>query len=141
MNELNDIAIYILSKEVKFNQYVQPACIRNSLPNFNSPSYTSGWGIQSEFGTITSSKLYNVRLFYYPEIYCQNVFTSLTKNWNSQICAGILAGGKDSCQGIHQIFSHTIKYFLNIFEVTVGVGSIPLMALFKSILFLELPCN
>ena len=89
----------ILANPVAFNQYVQPACISKSLPNLNSPAYTSGWGYLQEGGVIPPSKLHNVKLFYYPETYCQNVYPSIDKNWKSQICAGFLTGDKDTCQG------------------------------------------
>ena len=40
--------------------------------------------------------LYNVKLTAYPPSYCSNYNTY---EWNSQICAGEYAGGKDTCQG------------------------------------------
>ena len=45
------------------------------------------------------NRLYNVKLNAYPPSYCSN-YVYITKNdWNSQICAGEYAGGKDTCQG------------------------------------------
>ena len=45
---LNDIAIFQLEKPIKFNEYVQPACMPNpsygSYPdNVTNPAFTSGW--------------------------------------------------------------------------------------------------
>jgi hypothetical protein len=43
----NDVAIYFLSSRMKFNEYVQPACLPNPsygiYPANNSSVYASGW--------------------------------------------------------------------------------------------------
>ena len=41
----------------------------------------------------------NVKLTVYNSSSCNNVYPSTTKNWNTQVCAGENAGGKDTCQG------------------------------------------
>ena len=41
----------------------------------------------------------NVKLTVYNSSSCNNVYPSTTKNWNTQVCAGEYAGGKDTCQG------------------------------------------
>lgn len=102
-NFLNDIAIYKLKTPVELNQYVQPACLPNPnsaivQPTINANVFASGWGTLSEYGS-SSSVLYNVQLTNYNPTTCNKVDSSLQKNWNAQICAGQISGGKDTCQG------------------------------------------
>jgi complement component 2/CUB/sushi domain-containing protein len=40
-----------------------------------------------------------VKITIYPGSSCDSVLPELEKNWNSEICAGELAGGKDTCFG------------------------------------------
>jgi len=40
-----------------------------------------------------------VKITIYPENSCDSVLPDIVKNWNSEICAGELAGGKDTCYG------------------------------------------
>ena len=101
---LNDIAVLKLAWEVELNDNIQLAC----LPDPNKPIYPSasggmsayamGWGTMSEGSRETSDVLQNVVLDvldgpkscpYNPKFV----------NWDVQICAGVLAGGKDTCQG------------------------------------------
>ena len=46
-----------------------------------------------------SDELRNVKITIYPSSSCDSVSLETVKNWNSQICAGELAGGKDTCFG------------------------------------------
>jgi len=64
-----------------------------------------------------SDVLNNVKLTVYQTSLCDNVLSTLTKNWNSQMCAGELAGGKDSCQGD----SGGALYILNQKFILVGI--------------------
>jgi secreted trypsin-like serine protease len=104
-NYLNDIAILKLKREVSLNTNIQIACLppsqSSSYPAFNQSSWTVGWGTESEDGGLDnlSNVLKNVKLTIYPSSFCENVLSTITKNWNSQICSGEMAGGKDSCKG------------------------------------------
>ncbi len=40
-----------------------------------------------------------MKISIYPSSSCNLVLPQVVKNWNSQVCAGHLAGGKDTCQG------------------------------------------
>ncbi len=101
----NDIALLILSSNVTFNNYIQPACIptttSSTYPSTQSDSWAAGWGTTS-YGGSTPSLLRNVKLTVYQNTtYCQGVSPDTTKNWNTQICAGEILGGKDTCQGLY----------------------------------------
>lgn len=74
------------------NTNVQLACLPN--PNITSypqstgiSSWAAGWGTLSSGGSLPNN-LYNVKLTVYDSSQCSNVFPTLTKNWNSQICSG-----------------------------------------------------
>ena len=54
-----------------------------------------GWGTTSS-GGLSSNTLQNVKLTVYDSSVCGGY---LNKNWLSQICAGEIEGGKDTCQG------------------------------------------
>ncbi|CAF0998247.1 unnamed protein product, partial [Brachionus calyciflorus] len=103
-NILNDIAIIKLAKPVQFNKFIQPACLPHSKVKVfptkpNLESYAVGWGTLSFGASSMSSTLQNVNLTIYAGSSCKKVSPSVTKDWSRQICAGEIAGGKDTCQG------------------------------------------
>jgi secreted trypsin-like serine protease len=125
---LNDIAILKFSQEVTLDEHIQIACLPQLKTN-NYPSQTyidawvTGFGTTS-YGGFISNDLRNVKLTLYPSSQCNLVYPSITKNWNTQICAGEMSGGKDSCQGdsggslfVKEIRDNKIKY------VSVGIVS------------------
>lgn len=96
----NDIAVLVLADEVLLNQYTQIACLpakSASFPPANTASYAAGWGTTSSSSSSTSDQLRNVRLTVYDGSSCSQV--NDVSSWNGQICAGEIAGGKDTCQG------------------------------------------
>ena len=80
---------------------IRPACLpmnENYPVRENIPAWTIGWGSITLFGD-RSNILQNVRLTYYSSNVCSKVSPFLKKDWNRQICAGEVLGGKDTCQG------------------------------------------
>lgn len=107
----NDIALFRLTTAAKLNSYIQLACLPSRYrtestigdldvyPPSGSDAFAVGWGLTAEDG-ITSSELRNVKLsIYEAETECRSVRPDIPKDWTTQICAGDLAGGKDTCQG------------------------------------------
>ncbi|CAF1023716.1 unnamed protein product [Brachionus calyciflorus] len=102
-NRLNDIAILRLKSNVEYSNRIQPACLPNSqIKNYptktNIPVWAGGWGVINSRGTYPDT-LYVVQMSLLPSARCSLVLPSMLKNWNTQICAGVMAGGKDTCKG------------------------------------------
>lgn len=57
-----------------------------------------GFGTLSQGGSLPT-QLYNVVINLYDGSQCDQVLPDVKKNWTTQLCAGDLAGGKDTCQG------------------------------------------
>lgn len=103
---LNDIAIIKLSWEVELNDNIQLAC----LPDPNEPNYPTqtdviayamGWGALDENTLAQPDFLQNILInLFNPTTECKD-YPDGYNDWNTQICAGYLAGGKDTCQGIY----------------------------------------
>lgn len=77
---------------VQLNQAVQVACLPdpgnpNYPNNWKETVYAAGWGTTGESGP-TSSVLNNVAMTLYAPELCANVLSDMTKNWDSQLCAG-----------------------------------------------------
>uniref|UniRef100_A0A667XE49 Peptidase S1 domain-containing protein n=1 Tax=Myripristis murdjan TaxID=586833 RepID=A0A667XE49_9TELE len=85
----NDIALLRLSSPVKFTDYIRPVCLAASDSVFNNgtDSWVTGWGRIQE-GV-------EVPVLGNRQCSCLNGVGTIT---NNMICAGVLAGGKDSCQ-------------------------------------------
>ena len=87
---MNDIALLILDKDITLNTFIKTACLpplTSFYPPENVNVIASGWGTLSYQGS-TSKKLQNVMLTNYNSTMCENVLPSITKDWNSQMCAG-----------------------------------------------------
>ena len=100
---MNDIAILKLKEAVKLDKHVQLACLPDetmpaNFPVENTSVVALGWGLTDE-GGMPPITLNNVQLTVFSSFECRNVSTQTPKNWNAQICAGELEGGKDTCQG------------------------------------------
>ena len=101
---MNDILILKLTSTVTLNEYIQITCLPNSTAMYPSTSnlemeaYAAGWGTLSYLGQ-SPQLLYNVKLTTYNSSMCSSIYPSMTKNFQSQLCAGDYSGGHDTCQG------------------------------------------
>lgn len=99
-NLLNDIGLYFLKEQIEFNEYIQPACLPNRITKFyppiNSILFASGWG-DLQYEGYSPDVLYNVRLTNNDFEICRKLYLNVKED--SQICAGDLYNGKDTCQG------------------------------------------
>ncbi|KAI3387469.1 hypothetical protein SNEBB_005918 [Seison nebaliae] len=105
---LNDIVILKTKKPIPYGQHVRPAClppIRNRNKNFTVPydkfCYVTGFGKTDQNSNIPSPILRHVRLKIFKPQECR---TPQTEKWiddvgDNAFCAGLLEGGKDSCNG------------------------------------------
>ena len=93
-----------MSSEASLSESIQVTCLPNPSNGLvypiNNPleSWAIGWGALSYLGS-SPDILYNVNLTIYNETMCSYVSIGVVKNWQSQICAGEITGGKDTCQG------------------------------------------
>lgn len=81
-----------LSNDVVLNSYVQIACLPDPSKQYyptsiNITSYAAGWGTLS-YGGLLATTLKNVKLTVYSSYLCDQIFPSVLKDFNSQLCAG-----------------------------------------------------
>lgn len=96
----NDIAVAKLSQNVEFTSYIRPACLWQHFEVEDNKTIATGWGV-IEYSGSNSEELMKVQLDLLDNSNCIKAFEDdgqIEIN-NSQICAGVLAGGKDTCQG------------------------------------------
>lgn len=103
VNVLNDVALLILNTQVTLDSYIQIACLPDRSVSYyptltDIAGYVAGWGDMYNNNTFPYI-LQNAKINVYDGSYCQNVYPSLTKNWNTQMCAGNYSGYVDTCQG------------------------------------------
>uniref|UniRef100_A0A3Q3M6F4 Peptidase S1 domain-containing protein n=1 Tax=Mastacembelus armatus TaxID=205130 RepID=A0A3Q3M6F4_9TELE len=98
----NDIALLRLSSPVQFTDYIRPVCLAASGSVFNNGtvSWVTGWGLCSLFSVPLPppQTLQEVEVPVVGNRQC-NCLLGVGRVTDNMICAGALAGGKDSCQG------------------------------------------
>ncbi|XP_050433881.1 uncharacterized protein LOC126841436 [Adelges cooleyi] len=99
----NDIALFLLDRVVEFSEYVVPICLNEDQSFTPTTSIATGWG-QVGHGGPQSSELLKVCLNKTSLEECNTVYaTSVDLPYgvlsDSQICAGFIPGGKDTCGG------------------------------------------
>uniref|UniRef100_A0A3P9QJ65 Testisin-like n=1 Tax=Poecilia reticulata TaxID=8081 RepID=A0A3P9QJ65_POERE len=90
----NDIALLRLSSPVEFTDYIRPVCLAASGSRFNNgtDSWVTGWGNPLP----RPQTLQEVKVPVIGNRQCSCLLRTVTDN---MICAGVLSGGKDSCEG------------------------------------------
>lgn len=97
----NDIALIKMTKAVTLSKWIRPACIPDpSIPLTKPKAIAIGWGY-TETGGSQSDVLQKVQLSIINNEKCRNVYNDVENYqvYPSQMCAGELVGGKDTCGG------------------------------------------
>ncbi|KAL2077974.1 hypothetical protein ACEWY4_025659 [Coilia grayii] len=97
----NDIALLRLSSPVQFTDFIRPVCLAASGSVFSNgtDSWVTGWGSIGEGNFLPFPQTLQevqVPVVGNRQCSCLNGVGRVTEN---MICAGLLNGGKDSCQG------------------------------------------
>lgn len=95
----NDIAIIKLQHRAPFSKFIRPACLWQLTDIPEIAVIASGWGV-TEYAGSASDQLMKVKLDLLANEVCSKAYEDeefmITE---SQVCAGVLAGGSDTCQG------------------------------------------
>ncbi|KAI5747039.1 hypothetical protein M8J77_010447 [Diaphorina citri] len=100
----NDIALLRLDRTVEFSNSIRPACLYTSETTSMPRAIATGWGTVG-FGDRSSDVLLKVGLNFIDSQKCASLYrseqsSSLHKGIvDSQLCAGELQGGYDTCLG------------------------------------------
>ncbi|KAM8710792.1 hypothetical protein ACLKA7_017427 [Drosophila subpalustris] len=138
LNGRSDIAILYLERNVEFTSLILPICMPN-LPSLRAKSYVgtfptvAGWGKTQEHGE-SATVLHELMIPVMENEVCRSSYARLNRT-NSEnqfdkavLCAGVLTGGKDSCNGdsggplmTTEGFGNQLRFYL-IGIVSYGVG-------------------
>ncbi|CAH2987898.1 unnamed protein product [Chilo suppressalis] len=124
----NDIALFELASDVTFSATIRPACLwsRNDMSGLRK-ALATGWGVTDTATRQTSKELQKVSLSLLQNSQCdQLLLSSRNRHWagfrDTQMCAGELRGGKDTCQGDSgsplQVTSRDNQCIFNIIGIT-----------------------
>ncbi|KAK3556062.1 hypothetical protein QTP70_004383 [Hemibagrus guttatus] len=95
----NDIALLLLNSSVTFTNYIRPVCLAGQGSSFYSGTqcWITGWGDIS-LGVCLPSPgvLQEAQVSVISRIQCEILLGPVITN--NMICAGLLQGGKDTCQ-------------------------------------------
>lgn len=95
----NDIAVIRMEQAVIFNKFLRPACLKQSDNIAEPEAVASGWGT-TEYGTTkTSEHLMKVQLNVLSNDICVRAYEDEIVVNRNQMCAGVLTGNLDTCQG------------------------------------------
>lgn len=97
---LYDVAVIKLAENVKFSHKVLPACLWSSAELDRSEVIATGWGVTES--RQTSDELLKADLDIIDNKSCNEILRKKRFNVrieDSQMCAGVLSGGKDTCDG------------------------------------------
>lgn len=116
----NDIALIKMRNPVTFTKFIRPACLHNAEPSGNVTAVGFGY---TEYAGAFSNTLMKVGLNVLDNNVCVRAYDDNQVLINrNQVCAGVLAGGFDTCQGgKFEALTFTIcstKFFLRRFRWT-----------------------
>jgi secreted trypsin-like serine protease len=99
----NDIAVAKLNHDAcdspKFPLTIRPACLWQTESVWQNKAIASGWGF-TDYASTLSNELMKVKLDILDSSLCDKVFSEEGfKIDRKQICAGVVAGGRDTCNG------------------------------------------
>ncbi|CRL05180.1 CLUMA_CG018056, isoform A [Clunio marinus] len=96
----NDIALIKMKQAATFSDDIRPACLQQTQTIEKEKAIATGWGYTEVAGS-TSDILQKVQLDIIDNQKCKSVYDDEDnyKIYDSQMCAGVLAGGKDTCGG------------------------------------------
>lgn len=92
----NDIAVIKLNKVVSFNRDITPACLWQTQEIDETSAVATGWGRTKNQKGSRPDALMLVQLDILGSDKCSYAKVRLS---DSQICAGVIAGGHDTCDG------------------------------------------
>uniref|UniRef100_A0A3P8YDN5 Peptidase S1 domain-containing protein n=1 Tax=Esox lucius TaxID=8010 RepID=A0A3P8YDN5_ESOLU len=92
----NDLCLLKLSSTVTFTSFIQPICLAAPASTFytGTTSWVTGWGTTRSISNTLQEV--SIPVVGNRQCNCDNGLGTIT---NNMICAGLSAGGKDSCQG------------------------------------------
>uniref|UniRef100_A0A8C0VQK9 Peptidase S1 domain-containing protein n=1 Tax=Cyanistes caeruleus TaxID=156563 RepID=A0A8C0VQK9_CYACU len=105
----NDVAVFELRTAVRYSLFIQPVCLPPAplvqpLEN-SSDCFISGWGRTAEKGK-SSSVLKEAQVEILPSSLCNSSEGYAGLMNNKALCAGVWAGGTDSCQVRRDVVPH-----------------------------------
>ncbi|XP_053304618.1 acrosin-like [Spea bombifrons] len=99
--ERNDIALLKLNKQIKYNDYIQPACLpaKEAILSKMDDCFIAGWGVLKHGSSKSSDVLQEAPVNLIPLERCNRPtwYNGALRDYN--LCAGYEQGGIDSCQG------------------------------------------
>lgn len=130
----HDIGLIRLSRQVRFNTFIRPACLWTHFNINQNKTIATGWG-RTEFAGQSSDALQKVALDIVDNNICNLHYDNMPRFLPrgiqpSMMCAGSLEGREDTCQGDSggpiQISSHDnqcLFYIVGITSFGKGCGS------------------
>lgn len=86
---------------LRFTEFIRPACLWQTASVNTTKTIASGWGYTEALGQ-TSNDLMKVELDLISNRQCNGLLEDAKLDngiIDSQMCAGVLTGGKDTCNG------------------------------------------
>lgn len=95
----NDIALIKMDRPTTFSKYVRPACLWQTVNIPEAKAVATGWG-HTEYAGHSSDDMMKVQLDLLDTGICTRAYEEGGfPVGETQVCAGVLSGGYDTCQG------------------------------------------